>query len=220
MILMLVLVIPRLSTLLTESGQELPLYTKLVIGISEFFVSFGPFLFIFLAILTFFGWRYGKTESGRYTFDSFKLSIPYIGRLYQQLYLTRMAESLQTTITSGVPLIRAMEISAAVVGNVIYEDILNDALKAVKGGSSLSGALDPYPEIPGLIGAMVRVGEETGQLGKILSSLAKFYRREVSNSIERIVSLIEPALIILLAVGVGILLASILIPIYTISSSI
>ncbi|MDP6771089.1 MAG: type II secretion system F family protein, partial [Anaerolineales bacterium] len=119
-----------------------------------------------------------------------------------------------------VPLIRAMEISAAVVGNVIYEDILNDALKAVKGGSSLSGALDPYPEIPGLIGAMVRVGEETGQLGKILSSLAKFYRREVSNSIERIVSLIEPALIILLAVGVGILLASILIPIYTISSSI
>jgi type IV pilus assembly protein PilC len=217
---MLTLVIPRLSAILVESGQDLPIYTQIVIGISSFFVVYGPFLFILLALLVFAGWRYGKTERGRYSYDSFKLSIPYVGRLYLMLYLARISETLQTTLTSGVPLIRALEVTAAVVGNAVYENVLNESLKSIKGGTSLSDAFSAYPEMPGLIVTMVRVGEETGQMGRILESMSKFYRREVNNSIETVVSLIEPVLIILLAVGVGTLLASILVPIYTISSSI
>jgi len=128
-----------------------------------------------------------------------------------------MADNLSTMLISGIAVVEAVDITASVVGNKVYEKILRDAGEEIKGGASIADALGKYEEIPGIMTAMVRVGEETGELGNILTTLSKFYRREVSNSVDTLVGLIEPAMIVLLALGVGVLLAAVLIPIYNIS---
>ena len=140
--------------------------------------------------------------------------------LYRQIYLARFADNLQTLLTGGVSVARALEISADVVGNDIYAEIIREARDAVRGGASISEALARYEDVPALFTQMMRIGEETGRLNAILATLAKFYIREVNNTLERMVSLIEPALIILLGLGVGIIVAAILVPIYSISAGV
>ena len=220
MILMMTLVIPRISQILIDSGQEIPFYTQIVIGISTFFVNYGVFLLILLVVGGFFAARYALTEDGKAQVDRLQLSIPYVGDLYRKLYLARIADNLATMLSSGISVVQATEITASVVGNDLYADILRDVSTTIKGGGSISDAMGKYPDIPGIMTAMIRVGEETGELGSILKTLSKFYQREVSTAVDTLVDLIEPFMIVVLGLGVGILLASVLIPIYNISSAI
>ncbi len=218
--LMLTLVIPRISSILKDSGQEIPVYTAVVIAVSDFLVSYGFFFLIGMAVAAFFAYRALQTESGRLFFDRLKLDVPYIGDLYRKLYLSRIADNFATMLVSGVPVVEAVEITASVVGSETYENLLKEVAEAVKGGSSISDALGAHAEIPGIMTAMVRVGEETGELGNILQTLAKFYQREVTTAVDTLVDLIEPMMIVLLGLGVGTLLASVLIPIYNLAGSI
>ena len=123
-------------------------------------------------------------------------------------------------ISSGISIVRAIEITGTVVGSKVYSDILKEAGEAVKGGSSLSDALSRHEYIPQILVQMMKVGEETGSLASILNTLGKFYKREVSDATDTLVALIEPIMIVVLGLGVGTLLASVLIPIYNIASSI
>lgn len=220
MILMMTFVIPNIAQILVDSGQEIPIYTRVVIGISTFFLDYGVLLLILLIVGGFFLYRYTKTAQGKEAFDRFVLSIPYVGDLFKKLYLARIADNMATMLVSGIAVVQAAEITASVVGSAVYEGILSDVAANVKGGGAVSTALEPHPEIPGIMTAMIKVGEETGELGSILKTLAKFYNREVSNSVDTLVDLIEPFMIVLLGLGVGMLLASVLIPIYNVSSSI
>lgn len=218
MILMLVVVIPKISTILTESGQAIPIYTKIVLGISNFFIDYGLFLLVALIIGGFFLWRYFKTKAGRLAYDNMKLTTPFIKNLYSKLYLSRIADNMNTMLVSGIPMVRGLDLTASVVDNLVYKNLLEETVEDVRGGSSVSSALEKHDEVPGIFVQMVRIGEETGQLGSILKTLASFYQREVTNSIDSLVSLIEPAMIILLGFGVSFLIASVLVPIYGISS--
>ena len=220
MALMLTMVIPKISAILVDSGQAIPIYTKIVIGVSNFFVNYGVFALIVLIALGFYVWKLGKTKHGRLVLDGLKLSVPYVGDLYRKLYLSRIADNFSTMLLSGVSVIAAIDITATVVGNAEYEAILAEVSADVKGGSSISDALARHPGIPGIMVAMTKVGEESGELGKILSTLAKFYGREVSNAVDTLVGLIEPIMIVLLGLGVGILLAAVLIPIYNLAGAI
>lgn len=220
MILMLTMVIPRISDILIESGQQIPIYTRIVLGISTFFTDYGLFLLIALVIGGFFLVKYLRTEAGRYSWDKFKLLVPYLGDLYRKLYLSRLADNMNTMLSSGIPVIKAIEVTADVVSSKVYEEILLDASDSIKSGGSVSDTFEKYQEIPGIMIQMIRIGEETGELGNILQTLADFYRREVNNAVDTLVSLIEPVMIVVLGLGVGILLASVLIPIYNISSAI
>ena len=221
MILLLTRVIPGLSEILTSSGQSLPLYTRVVLGLSDFVARFGIFLLILFVGLVFFIWQRMRTASGREAVDRFKLSIPYIGHLYRMLYLARLSDNMHTMLLAGIPMLRAIETSSAVVANEVYRSVLEDAAEAVKGGVSVSDAFARHPDVmPNILVQMVRVGEETGELGTILKTLADFYSREVNNAVDALVSLIEPALIIVLGGGVGIVVASVLIPIYDIASGV
>lgn len=215
--LMLTLVIPKISQILLESGQEIPLYTQVVIGISQFLVNYGAFFLVALAIGSFFAYRSLQTSEGRLLFDSIKLQTPYLGELYEKLYLSRIADNFSTMLVSGVPVVEAVEITSTVVENAVFEGILKDVAEDVKGGASISEALGKHEEIPGIMIAMIKVGEETGELGTILGTLAKFYRREVSNAVDTLVDLIEPLMIVFLGLGVGTLLAAVLIPIYNLA---
>ncbi len=219
MSLMLTMVIPKISVILIDSGQEIPVYTQVVIGISDFLVNYGWLLLILSVVGVFFLVRLNRTKAGKLILDEFKLSIPYVGDLYQKLYLSRVADNMDTMLGSGIPMVKALDLTQDVVGSELYAGIIKSATVEVQDGSSLSEAFSKYPEFPGILVQLIRVGEETGQLGDILGTLAKFYRREVSNAVDTLVGMIEPIMIVALSVGVGFLLASVLIPIYNISSS-
>jgi type IV pilus assembly protein PilC len=218
MVLMLVVVIPKISVILKESGQAVPIYTQVVMGLSDFFVSYWLILLIGLIVGGFFLWRYLQTETGKYSFDDMKISTPIIKNLYSKLYLARIVDNMNTMLVSGIPMVRGLDLTASVVDNLVYQKILQKTVEDVKAGSSVSSALEKHSQIPGIFVQMVKIGEETGQLGNILKTLANFYNREVTNSIDSIVSLIEPAMIVLLGLGVSFLLAAVLVPIYSISS--
>ncbi|MEK7208642.1 MAG: type II secretion system F family protein [Patescibacteria group bacterium] len=220
MILMLTFVIPRLTDILKETGQEIPIYTKIVIGISDFFVNYGVFLFILLVILAVFVTRYVKTNIGKASLSRFKLAVPYIGNLYRKIYLSRIADNLSTMLTSGISMVRAIEITSEVVDNEVYRGILIEAGANLKSGSLISAVMYKYHEIPTIMVQMMKVGEETGKLGFVLQTLSRFYRREVENEIKTLVDLIEPAMIVILGVMVGILLTSVLMPIYNLAQGI
>lgn len=220
MILMFVMVIPKLAVIITESGQDIPLYTKIVIGLSSFFVNYGIFVLIFVIVVGLYIYYLSKSDTGKTYLDNIKLSAPAFGPLYRKLYLARMADNLDTMLSSGISIVRALEITATVVGSKVYETILKDSVEAVKSGSALSDALGKHEHIPQIMVQMVKVGEETGALSSILKTLAKFYKREVDTAVDTLVGLIEPIMIVALGLGVGILLASVLLPIYNIASGI
>lgn len=218
--LMFTMVIPRISQILIESGQELPIYTKIVLAISFFFSEFIGIIIVFLAIGGFFLWRFSRTEVGKRAIDELKISVPYIGTLNRKLYLTRICDNLSTMLTSGISMVQAIEVTAEVVDNEVYKEIFNYALLEIKGGRSFADTIAEYPEIPGVLAQMAKVGEETGNLPEILDTLAKFYRREVDNAVDTLIGLIEPVMIVMLGLGVGILLASVLMPIYNLTNAI
>ena len=220
MTLMLTLVIPNITAVLVDSGQPIPIYTQIIIGFSNFLIHYGIFILIALIGLGVYAWQLGKTERGKLVLDSLKIGIPYVGNLYRKLYLSRIADNFATMLLSGVSVVEAIEITSSVVGNAAFKVILEEVGKDVKGGSSISDSLGKHPDIPSIMVAMTRVGEETGELGKILTTLAKFYNREVQNAVDTLVGLIEPIMIVALGLSVGILVAAVLLPIYNLANAI
>lgn len=218
MVLMLVYIIPKLSAIIKEMGQDIPIYTKIVLGVSDFFVNFGVLLLAVLAVLCYFVYRYLKTDAGKMALSEFQLSIPYVKDLYQKLYLSRIADNLSTLLTSGVSMVRAIDVTAAVIENQVYKKILKEAGEGVKSGSPISAIMYKHPEVPTIMIQMLKVGEETGKLGFILETLSRFYQREVYNAVDTLVGLIEPLMIVVLGLGVGFLLTAVLVPIYNLAS--
>jgi type IV pilus assembly protein PilC len=219
MTLMMTVVIPHLSSMLLEVGGDIPVYTRVVIGISNFLSRYIFLLLILLAVGVFFAYRYGQTEQGKLLFSRAKLDIPAVGTIYQKIYLSRIADNLSTMLKSGIQILRGLEITGSVVEDPTYEAVMTAAAGDVKAGLPLSEALRKHPEMPGIVVAMVKIGEETGNMGSILETMAKFYRREVDNAVDTLVGLIEPIMIVVLALGVAVLLAAVLLPIYNIASS-
>jgi len=220
MTLMLTVVIPKIGDILVSNGGTLPFYTQVTLDISGFLVDYGIFLLIALIIGGYFVFRYSQTPPGRLALGRLKITVPYIGDLFRKLYLTRIADNMHVMLSSGISAVRALEITAAVVDNDVYKKILTQAVEDVKAGSSMSATFAHYPEeIPAILVQMLQIGEETGEMGNILERLSKFYEREVNTAVDTLISLIEPALIVALAVGVGFLLASVLLPIYNTTAS-
>ena len=220
MTMMFVFIVPRLATIIQESGQEIPLSTKIVLGISDILVNYGIFILVALVIGVIYLFRLGKSQGGRMYIDKLKISTPVFKNIYTKLYLSRISDNMDTMLSSGIPIVRAIELTADVVGNRVYENILKKVTEEVKGGSSLSESLARYPEIPTIMSGMVRVGEETGSVGNILKTLGHFYAREVNDAVDTLVGLIEPLMIVGLGLGVGLLLTSVLMPIYNVASGI
>jgi type IV pilus assembly protein PilC len=219
MVLMFTVIVPKISLIIKESTAEIPVYTKIVFWVSDLFVNNWLFMILGLfAVIGGLAW-YGSTEEGRRWISNARLSIPYLGDLYQKLYLSRFADNMSTMVGSGIPMLKAIEVTASVIDNQIYREIMDESIAKVKAGQALSIALSGREEIPNILIQMIRAGEETGELGNILKTMAKFYQREVINAVDTLVGLIEPVMIVSLGVGVGVLLASVLMPIYNIASS-
>ncbi len=217
--LMLTMVIPKIADILTSSGAELPIYTKIVIGLSDFLVNYIAFILIFVSVGAVFLHRFIRTPVGKRAYDELMISLPVMGTLQRKLVLTRLCDNLSTMLSSGISIVQALEVTSDVVGNAVYKEIIDAATADVKAGRSFADSIAEYPEIPGVLAQMVKVGEETGALAEIMGTLAVFYRREVNNAVDTMIGLIEPIMIVMLGLGVGVLLASVLMPIYSISNT-
>ena len=217
--LMMVIVIPRLATIFTETGQTLPFYTQAILSLSYFLRSWGLLILFFIIVGVVVVVRWAKTAEGRLFFHRLLVRTPIIGTLFQKLYTARLTDNLKTLISGGIPILRALSVTADVVGNEVYRTALNNAIEAVKAGNTISSAFERTPEIPVLVTGMIRVGEASGRLDFILESIARFYSREVDTTVDNLVVLIEPVLILFLGGAVAVLVSSVMIPLYNLVGS-
>jgi type IV pilus assembly protein PilC len=218
--LMMIFVVPQLTSMLEELGTELPITTKILIAASDFMKSFWWLLAIVLvggAV----GFMKGvKTEKGRRIIDVLKLKIPVFKGLFQKIYLARFSENFKTLLVGGIPILKALDISSTVIGNSVYEQIIQEAKERVRVGKTIASALSGYPkQFTPMITQMVAVGEKTAALEPILDKVALFYQQEVDRMVSNMTQLIEPFMILILGGAVGFLVSSILMPIYNIGSS-
>lgn len=219
-ILVMVLVIPQLTSILTEAGQDLPFTTKIVISVSDFLRTRGYWLLILAIAAGIFCWRYVKTPKGEELWHRAKLKIPIFGKILQKTYLARFADNLSALTKGGVSIIQSLNISGQVVGNIIYQRIIFHAMDEVKGGKGMSATFGAYKEFPPLFAQMISTGEKTGKLEVILDKLSSFYNKEVDNVVENLSTLIEPILLVALGIGVSILVFAVFMPIYNLAGSV
>lgn len=217
---MLTFVVPKMAAMFAEEGVQLPLVTRIVLGASGLFTNYWHITFptIIIGIIVFKRWA--KTDDGAETIDAYVLKIPVMKTLIQKLFLQRLSDNMNTMLTNGVPIVKSIDITASIVENRIYRKLLERVSTKVQSGKSFSKALYEEPLIPNILVQMVHIGEETGELGFILKNLAVFYRRELENSIDNMIALIEPAMIVSLGLGVGVLVSAILLPMYALTDAI
>ena len=218
--LMMVTVIPKLLEILTESGQVLPLQTRMLIWTSNFMVNYWWAVIIMVIAAVVSVMYYLKTEDGKKQFDQIILKIPVIGKILHNVYIARFAENLGTLLQSGLPIRIALSITADVVGNSVFKYIINTAADEIKKGGNLSTVLGKYEEIPPVMTQMVEVGEHTGRMSFSLGKITEFYMKESDRMVKNFSTLIEPVLMVILAIGVGVLVSAILLPIYQVAMSI
>jgi len=220
-LLMFKFVLPKLTDVLKEQGGQLPFASKILIAATNFVDQFWWLIIIVIGCFILGVRYYIETTVGRYQWDMMKIRLPLMGDIFQKIYLARFSRNLSTLIAGGIPIIQCIKIISDVVNNVIYRDILLNVAQKVTNGSTISEALDNNPrEFPQLVSQMVKVGEQSAQLDDILSKLAGFYEREVDNKVRTLSTLLEPIIMIVLGVGVGFLVAGVLLPIYNLASSV
>jgi len=214
--IMIVYVMPQMEELYNSFGAQLPFLTRLLISVSHFTTRFAPFIFI--ALIGFGIWLriFIKRPTGKKLWDGFKLKIFGINILLQKVYMARMSRTLSGLISSGVPLLDSMAITAKAIGNLIYEERVKASAKKVKSGIALSETLKGDPLFPPIVPQMINVGERTGELDSMLENMANYFEEEVDNAVKNISNLIEPMVIVLLALIIGTMLVAIMMPIYSI----
>jgi type IV pilus assembly protein PilC len=219
-IVMMVVVVPKLTSILTESGAELPLATKMLIGLSDFLVSYW---WVLLAATGAFaaGYRfYSHTAFGKRNIDLIKLKLPVFGTLFRRIYLVRFTRSMQTLIIGGVTITKSLKISADVVGNEIYKELIEETVKQVEDGNSISSVFIQSAEVPKMVGQMMSVGEKTGKLEVVLERITYFYSREINNIIANLMTLMEPFILIIMGVAVVGVIMAIMQPMYNMSAGV
>ena len=212
--IMMIYVVPKLTDILTETGTELPLTTKILIGTSGF-MSESWWIILILLIVIFATLKiYVNKPTGRRQFDYLKLKLPIFGRLFQLIYLVRFTRSMQTLIVGGVTISKSLEVSSSVVGNEIYRQLIESTIAEVEEGNSMSNVFLSSKEIPKMVSQMLAVGEKTGKIDVILERITDFYSREINNIVANLMTLMEPIIMVVMGVAVGIMVAAIILPMY------
>ena len=213
--MMIFFVIPNLSEVLIGSGSELPTATKIVINSAAFLREFGWVLGLVILLVIFAAFRYYRSQKGKKFFDGLFLKIPVIGPFLKTINLALFAENLSTLISGGLPIASALQTVGEIVGNSRYKEVIFEARDRVKKGETISSVLSAAPEVfPPVFVQMTLVGERTGTLDSTLMNIVNFYKKEIDRTIDNLLSILEPLLIVILGVVVAGLMLAILLPLY------
>ncbi|MCG1027797.1 type II secretion system F family protein [Virgibacillus halodenitrificans] len=219
-IFLLVFIVPQFVTMFRSFGEDIPAYTKFVLSLSEWAGLFW-WLVPVLGVLGFILYKYFiQYDSFRYRIDVGKLKFPFIGVLVHKGALVRMTQTLSTLVNSAVPILEAVEITEKVVGNRVIEEVLVKARDSLEVGESITEPMKKHWAFPALIIQMIQIGEKTGTLDHMLTKAAEFYEEEVEQLSNRIKTLIEPLMIIILTVIVGGIIAAVVIPMFSLFENI
>lgn len=216
--IMMINVIPQLQTIFEDAGANLPWMTVALITVSRFMKDYWYIFFpsVIGGIFALY-YYFSKTPSGRIYWSVIKLKAPIFSSLNNLIYTARFTRTFGLLIETGIPILDALDITADVLDNAVYDEILTKARKEVERGVPLSTPISRTPFFPIIVGQMMRVGEKTGKLDKILTSLATFYEAEVDTRVKSLSALIEPILIVIIGIVVGIMIAAIIVPIYNLA---
>lgn len=215
-ITMMIKVIPQLKDIFLSNQVALPWTTSVLIALSDFIMKYWWFLIIIVLALIIFIAYWIKMAVGRRLFDKLKTKDPT--GLTADIYMTRFSRTMYILLKSGVSIINALQITAATIGNVWYEDVLRRVVTDVEKGVPLSVPLGKSSLFPPIVAEMILVGEQTGKVDDILNSMASYYDNEVKAKLKGVVSLIEPVLIVVIGLGVGFVIFSIIMPIYNLAN--
>jgi len=216
-IFLLVKVVPTFQGIFDMLGGDLPLPTQLLILVSDILRKWFVAGVISLFVLIFACARYAKTEKGKLLFDRLVLKLPIFGNLIRKVSVAKFSRTLSTLVKSGVPILSSLDIVAKTAGNKIVEAAVNDSKKAVREGKNLAEPLSKSPVFPPMVVRMISVGEQAGELEKMLSKIADFYDEQVDAAVAGLTSIIEPMIIMFLGVVVGGIVLSIFMPIFKIT---
>jgi type IV pilus assembly protein PilC len=211
-------VIPTFAAMFEGLGAQLPLPTRIVIQMSNWFVRLLPFLVLIIVGGGFLMRRYYATYGGRRTIDRIVLKLPILGVIMQKIAVARFCRTLATLISSGVPILDGLEITARTAGNAIVEDAIMAVRKAVESGMTLAQPLKESGVFPPMVVQMIGVGEQTGALDAMLSKIADFYEDEVDQAVANLLTLLEPVMIVFLGVTVGGIVISMYLPLFDLIS--
>lgn len=217
-VILLVFVFPQLKPVFEEAGIELPLLTRLLLGSGEFLLKWWWAIVLIAGVAVVMAVDYFRSREGKIVKDQLVVAIPFLGNLFKQMYVARFAEAANILIRGGIPIAQAIEISGHTIDNAVYREALHQAAEAIRRGELLSQTLSANTlYFAPLVSQMVAVGEQTGKLVEMLARVAAFYTREVDAIIGNLVELIQPVIMVVIGVMVGLLFASVLLPIYNLA---
>lgn len=213
---MVVSVLPQVDQIYADlPGSSLPFITRALLAVSHFTTNFWWVLIILIGVGAFFMTRWARTLGGKRAIDRFKMKAWPFGPLFMKLYMARFARTATTLVGSGVPLLQVLAITSRAVNNTHIEESLHAAAEKVKGGKALSDSIEKDPNFLELVPNMIRIGEQSGAMESMLAKIADYYEKEVDNQIKTISTIIEPVLMIILGVVAMIIVAAVLLPIYS-----
>ena len=216
--LMMIFVVPKLISIFAEVGGELPIMTRVLIATSNFIVSYWYVVILavvaFIVILR----LYGKQPWGKKQLDLLVLKLPIVGGIISRMSIIYFSRSMSTLLMGGITVSNSLKVSKGIIKNSIYKDLITKTIVDVEEGNSISGVFAHSEIIPPMVSQMMVIGEKTGKLDYILEKIADFYDKELQNILDNLLVLLEPIIIIIMAVIVGFMAAAIILPMYTLSS--
>lgn len=218
-IVMVTMVLPQITPIFAEANVELPILTRVLITVGTILTDWWIAVIVALAVLAFVVVDYIQSPEGKVVLNEISLRVPILGTLFQHLYIARFAESARVLIQGGLTIPQAVEISSHTIGNAVYRDILHDTAQRIRKGELLSQALKGNNYFPPLVSQLIAVGESTGRLESLLGKISSYYQRQVEDKVGNLTELIQPALLVVVGGLVGILFASILLPMYSLTQT-
>jgi len=213
-IMVITFIIPKISSLFTESGAQLPLSTRMLLATSDFLVH-DWYIAVGVVVALIGGFRYMvSTTKGRFFWDGFKLKIPVLGNFMKKSYMARFAQSFSSLAKSGIPVLEIFKVLKGVVGNSVYEQEIDKIAADVENGIKVSVAIRKSKYFPSMVGQLVSVGEQSGDLAEIFRVLGEFFEKEVDSMAKNLSTTLEPVIMIIMGVVIGFILVSVLQPIY------
>ncbi|MFC1712093.1 type II secretion system F family protein [Candidatus Poribacteria bacterium] len=213
-------VIPRLSSMFEELGSALPWPTQVLMGFTGFIRGYWWLILLVIVGFIVFLRRYSRSDTGKANIDKWKLKLPLAGKIYSTAALTRFARTLGTLLENGVPILQSLAIVRETIGNELYKNIVEASEKEVERGESLANSLQRSGRFPALVTHMLAIGEESGNPQDMLAKLSEYYETEMDKQLDRIAGLIGPLIILVMALGVGFLVAAAVLPIFQASNMI